>query len=348
VFACAARRYWLGIFPCVREELNVWRRRAEQIPDGILRKAALDAILTKRDILEGAVAFAVLAPLASQRVVVRAITAFELAFDYLDTLMEMPNPDPIANTYSLGRALLSVFQSDLVHPAYYEHHLRRDDAGYLVRLVDTCRGAIGELPSHALTAGPASHSLAQIIRYQSLNHWPSHSPNDAFVAWSGTQSASELGLRWWETGAALGSQLMVLALIATAADPRARPERVAAIERAYFPWIGALSTLLDSVVDQQADRAENQQSLVDHYDSPQIAVERLRMITLKAVDAVSVLPDAEHHRLLLAAMAASFHATPQAATPEVGMMTRAVFEAMGSRPIPAFLLFRTRQALARK
>jgi hypothetical protein len=138
--------------------------------------------------------------------------------------------------------------------------------------------------------------------------------------------------------------LVVLALITSAADPTTKPERVATIERAYFPWIGALSTLLDSVVDQHADRAENQQSLVDHYRSPQIAAERMRMITLKAVDAISELPDAEHHRLILAAMAAFFHSTPQASKPEVGMVTRAVFEAMGTRATPAFLLLRARRA----
>jgi tetraprenyl-beta-curcumene synthase len=312
-----------------------------------LRKAALDAILTKRDILEGAVAFAVLAPPGMQRVVVRAITAFELAFDYLDTLMEMPNPDPIANTYRLGQALLAVFQPDLAHPAYYEHHSCGDDAGYLVRLVDTCRATIKELPSYAVTAGAATRALAQIVRYQSLNHRPSHSSNDAFAIWAGTQSAPELGLHWWETGAAVGSQLVVLALIASAADPATQPERVAAVERAYFPWIGALSTLLDSVVDQQADRDGDQQSLVDHYGSPQIAAERMRMITLKAVDAVSELPDAEHHRLILAGMAAFFHSTPQAATPEVSMVTRVVFEAMGTRATPAFLLLRARRAWMR-
>lgn len=344
MFACAARRYWLSIFPCAREELKAWRRSAEQIPDSALREAALDAILTKGDILEGAVAFAVLAPPATQRVVVRAITAFELAFDYLDTLMEMPTPDPIANTYCLGQALLAVFQPGLAHATYYEHHFCGDDAGYLVRLVDTCRTTIEELPSYAVIAGAASHALSQIVRYQSLNHQLSWGSDDAFAAWADAQSAPGLGLYWWETGAAVGSQLVVLALITSAADPTTKPERVAAIERAYFPWIGALSTLLDSVVDQQADRAENQQSLVDHYRSPQIAAERMRMITLKAVDAISELPDAEHHRLILAAMAAFFHSTPQASKPEVGMVTRTVFEAMGTRAIPAFLLLKARRA----
>ena len=348
MFASAARRYWLSIFPCAREELKAWKGSAEQIPDSALREAALDAILTKRDILEGAVAFAVLAPPAAQRVVVRAITAFELAFDYLDTLMEMPSSDPIANTYRLGQALLSVFRPEMTQLSYYEYHPCGDDAGYLMRLVDTCRATIEELPSYAVIADAASHALAQIVKYQRLNHQSSCGSDDDFAVWAGTQSAPGLGLHWWETGAAVGSQLVVLALITSAADPTTRPERVAAIERAYFPWVGALSTLLDSVVDQQADRAEAQQSLVDHYRSPEIAAERMRMITLKAVEAINELPDAEHHQLILAAMAAFFHSTPQASTPEVGIVTRAVFEAMGAQAMPAFLLLRARRTWTRR
>lgn len=347
MFACAARRYWLSIFPCARQELKAWKRSAEQIPDSKLRVAALDTISTKRDILEGAIAFAALAPPATQRVVVRAITAFELAFDYLDTLMEMPSPDPIANTFRLGQALLAVFRPDVTHPLYYEHHPCGDDAGYLVRLVDTCRATIEELPSCAVIADAASHALAQIVTYQSLNHRSSCGSDDDFAVWAGTQSAPGLGLHWWETGAAVGSQLVVLALITSAADPTTRPERVAAIERAYFPWIGALSTLLDSIIDQQADRAENQQSLVDHYRSPQVAAQRMKVIALNAVDAVSELPDAEHHRMILAAMAAFFHSNPQAAKPEVRVVTRGVFEAMGTQAIPAFLLLKARRAWTR-
>jgi hypothetical protein len=66
------------------------------------------------------------------------------------------------------------------------------------------------------------------------------------------------------------------------------------------------------------------------------------------VDAIGELPDAENHRLILAGMAAFFHSTPQAATPEVGIVTRAVFDAMGTRAIPAFILLRARRAWARE
>jgi tetraprenyl-beta-curcumene synthase len=346
-FTRAARQYWLSVFPSAQAELNAWCRRAEQIPDRVLRKAAFDGLFSKGVDLEGATAFAafVLPPL--QVKVVRAITAFEIAFDYLDSVVELPNQDPIANGRSLNRALLVALSPGARHLDYYRHLHRCEDAGYLEALVDTCQAALGSLPSFAAVAEPMYRALARITTYQSLNHGDANGSRHAFQSWACSQAEGGPGLSWWETAAAAGSQLSVLALIAAAGDPSMRPEHAEALEQAYFPWIGALSTLLDSVVDQQADRAENQQSLVDHYRSPQIAAERMRIITLKAVDAISELPDAEHHQLILSAMAAFFHSTPQASTSEVGIVTRAVFETMGNQAIPAFLLLRARRIWTR-
>ena len=347
-FTRAARQYWLSVFPRAQQELNGWCRRAEQIPDFVLRKAAFDGLLSKGVDLEGATAFAAFVSPPLQGKVVRAITAFEIAFDYLDSVVELPSQDPIANGRSLNKALLVAISPGAHHLDYYQHFPRCEDAGYLEALVHTCQVALCSLPSFAAVADPMCRALSRITTYQSLNHGDINGSRNAFQSWACSQTVEGPGLSWWETAAAAGSQLSVLALIAAAGDPTLRPEHAAALEQAYFPWIGALSTLLDSVVDQQADRAENQQSLVDHYRSPQIAAERMRMITLKAVEAISELPDAEHHQLILAAMAAFFHSTPQASTPEVGMVTRAVFEAMGTQAIPAFLLLRARRTWTRR
>ncbi len=345
-FACATSRYWLSIFPRARAESHRWQAYAARIPDRTLREAAFNALRTKSDVLEGATAFVVLAPPSMDTQLVRAITAFEIAFDYLDTVVELPNPDPVANTYSLGQALLAAFAPGTGHADYYAHNIGRDDAGYLSKLVDTCRSAVERLPAFDLVAQPVRRVLARIVRYQSLNHG-AHSSCEDFATWARSQTVPGSDLHWWETGAAIGSQLSVLALIAAAADPATREGRVRAIERAYFPWIGALSTLLDSVVDQHADRAEDQRSLIDYYSSPQVAAERLGLMALEARRAVLPLSDAPSHTLILAAMAAFFHSTPQALAPEVRLATRAVLDAMQDWTAPALFFFKTRRALAR-
>jgi tetraprenyl-beta-curcumene synthase len=314
----------------------------------VLRNAALDSLRTKSDDLEGAVAFAVFAHPRTRIQVVQAITAFEVAFDYLDTIVELPNPQPIINGRTLNQALLLAFEHGVPHPDYYASHTRQHDAGYLEDLVDTCRAGIASLPSFAAVAEPVHRALSRIVAYQSLNHGDARGSHDAFAQWARSQSAPGTYLRWWETAAAAGSQLSVLALIAAAADPTMSPERATALEHAYFPWVGALSTLLDSVIDQHGDSAEGQRSLIDYYTSPQEAAERLRTIAVEALRAIRPLPDAENHALILAAMAAFFHSAPQASSLDVGAVTQAVLDTMGSRAAPALLLFKARRALARR
>ncbi len=292
-------------------------------------------------------AFAVFVPPRTRLDAVRAIVALEVAFDYLDNVVELSNPDPIRNSRSLCQALHCMSEPGVAHPDYYEHHAAHDDGGYLETLVNTCRVALAKLPSYSIVAEPVRRSLSRIATYQSLNHGDADGSYDAFREWARSQSVPRTGLRWWEMGAAMGSQLSVLALIAAAADPTMQAERAVAIECAYFPWIGALSTLLDSVVDQRVDRAEDQRSLIDYYSSPEVTAMRLQLMAVEARRAIDPLADASNHTMILAAMAAFFHSSPQASAPEVSQVTRAVLEAFGGGGSSVLLFFRMRQALAR-
>lgn len=314
------------------------------IPDEALRNAALESLLIKRRDLEGAVAFAVYARRRSRRKLVQGITAWEIAFDYLDTVSELANPDPITNGQALNQALLTAVTPGASHPDYYARHTRADDGGYLAALVDTCRDALASLPAFDRIIAPAKRGISRIVAYQSLNHGDAHQRlHTPFADWAALQAVRGADLAWWETAAAAGSQLTVLALMTAAANPRLTTEQVEALENAYFPWIGALSTLLDSLIDQTTDRAEGQPNLIDHYRSPERVAKRLGEIAIEAVSRARALPDADHHTLLLGAMAAFFH--NQARSPDIRMATRAVLDAMGGTSTPALFIFRLRYGL---
>lgn len=344
-FASATHRYWFSIFACARAELRLWRQHAQRIPESTLRIAALDALHTKSDSLEGAVAFAAFVPPSARRDVVRTIAAFEIALDYLDNVVEMPNPDPILNARNLCGALHHLVGPRQSGQDYYKHNAAKDDGGYLQALMNRGRLSFASLPSSSVVADAMHAGLSRLAMYQSLNHGGPDVRGGAFRDWACSHSAPSTGLHWWETAAALGSQLSLLALIAAAGDLRTGRQRVAAIERAYHPWVGALSTLLDSVVDQCADEDEDQQSLVGYYRSPEVAARRLRMIAIEARRAVGQLADAADHIAILAAMAAFFHAQTQASTPEIRTVTQSVLDEVGGWGIPALLMFRLRRSL---
>jgi hypothetical protein len=226
-------RYLTRVLPFVRRDLAYWRERAREIPDPALRAHAC-ASLSKRGNIEGAALFAVLVPASRRRETVRALVAFQTAYNYLDTLCEQPSADPVANGRQLHRALLVALDPAAGHPDYYALHPQREDGGFLAVLVDTCRTALATLPSHAAVAAGAVAAAERIVSFQSLNLTERQGGHDALERWARRETPHGSGLAWWQTAGAGGSSLAVHALIATAARPDVTGRDVDAIAAAYF------------------------------------------------------------------------------------------------------------------
>jgi tetraprenyl-beta-curcumene synthase len=337
-FVRAAVSYWLTVFPRASWELRRWRRRAARISDSALRRAALEA-LEKRGNIEGAAAFAALVRGRRRRTVVRALVAYQAAYNYVDLLAEQPSVDPVANAQRLHEALLVALDPLAAHPDYYAMRPGCDDGGYLAEIVDACRAALNELPSRAAVAIPASRAAARIVAFQSF----SQAPCEQLEGWASTLAPADSGLAWWEAAAAAGSSLGVHVLIAAASEPRVSAERAGAIERAYFPWIGALHSLLDSLVDRAEDAATAQLSLVGFYRSPQEAATRMRWLTVRALEAARALPDPRRHQVLAAAMACHYLSAPELASGWGVESAQGVREALGGLATPALAIFRARR-----
>jgi tetraprenyl-beta-curcumene synthase len=345
VFARAAGRYWLSVFPGLRCELRRWQARAREIEDPVLRRLALEAQHDKRRSLEGAVAFAAFVPRAVQRPVITALTAYQVIFDYLDTVAEQPNRDPIRNGRQLNQALLAALEPQPTCLDYYAHNKHRCDSGYLEVLIQTCRDALAVLPSYATILVPARRAAKRIVVYQSLNHGDASGSHDAFAAWARKETEARTGLRWWETGAAAGSSLSVLALIGATADPDLTQQDSDALDAAYYPWISGLHTLLDSLIDRPEDHAgTGQRSLIDYYASPAEVATRLEMITIQAVRHARVLPNAYNHAMILAAMVSFYLSDPQASTPDAQPAKTRVLSAVGGLSVPTMFVMHARQA----
>ena len=355
-FTAAAARYWLSVYPHVLREARHWRGRAEAIPDAALRRLALSTQRQERGNLEGAAAFAVLAPRPQRARVVRAVVAFQAIYDYVDTLAEQPSADPAENGRQLHRALLSALdpdtgQPDPGQPDYYVHSLHKEDGGYLGELVDACRRAFGALPSHASITVPAQGAVQRIVAFQGLAHDGEDGHGDAwreFSDWADAQTPQGSGLLWWETAAGAASSLLVFALIAAAAQPSASEEDTSAITRAYFPWIGALHLLLDSLIDQKDDLRSGRYSLVDHYASSRELAVRLKAISAEAMRASEALPNGRQHGLILAAMASFYLSQPQASAPDGAPARAEILATLGERAAPAMCLFRLRGRRGRR
>ncbi len=346
-FLKAAGRYWLGVFPRIRYESRRWRQRAEAIPDPVLRRLALEAQQIKRGNIEGSAAFAVFAPATHRRDTLRAQVAFQSAYDYVDTLAEQPSHHPVANSRCLHQALLDTLDKDIGHADYYARFSHHNDGGYLEHIVDACRTALDTLPSRTSIAVPARRFTERIVAYQSLNLSEPQGGHRHLEQWALSETPLGTGLRWWETAASAGSSLGLFALIAAAAHPTLQPADATAIEQAYWPWIGALHSLLDSVVDEIEDTAVSQHSLLAYYTTPQEAAGRLQMLAHEALRAASSLPNPHEHQIILAGMASLYLTAPEASSPTAQLISRNVTETLGPITKPCMAVLNARRAADR-
>ncbi len=187
-----------------------------------------------------------------------------------------------------------------------------------------------------------------MITYQSLNHGDGNGWHDSFERWARASGRAHTRLRWWETAAAAGSTLDLFALIAAAADPALDPGVARMLGAAYFPWVGALHSLLDSLADQVEDLATGRRGLIDYYGSPDETADRIATIAGEAMSQVNELPGGHGHALIVAAMT-SFYLCDlsTSSSPHARLAAPAVLEAMGHFARPTMLILGARRTAGR-
>lgn len=344
-FLAAASRYWIGVYPVIRGELRRWRARAAAIPDPGLRELAFQAHGGKRGNLEGAAAFAVFAPRQYMVSLTRALVAFQGAYDYVDVLSEQPSEDTIASGYRLHLALVAALTPGGRQVNGYAHHPVEDDAGFLQSFTEACRAAVDSLPSYGATAAHAIEGARRIAVYQGLNNWGAGGGPKEYARWAREETPAQSGLRWWETGAAAGSSLSIFAALAAAADTLVGPTQAAAIDAAYFPWIGALHTLLDSLVDHPADVLAGHHTLVGHYRCADETAGRMHQIAEASMHRAGALPHGHAHQMLLAAMSCFYLVAPEALLDHAALARMQIIAAIGDLAGPTMAIMRARQKL---
>jgi tetraprenyl-beta-curcumene synthase len=344
-FLPAAVRYWLTVFPAVRREVDGLRSQALRIPDPTLRTLALAALREERGNLEGAAAFAAFLPGTQRLRVVRALVAFQAAYDYADALSEQPTLQPMSNALRLHRALAAALSPCRLAGDYYSRSLAGDDGEYLTGLVERCASVVCGLPSYSAVAALTQAAARRIAIYQSLNLNESQGGRGALERWARARGGGHdehSGLRWWEAAAAAGSSLVVFALIAAAASPGLEAGQARALANAYFPWIGALHTLLDSLADRSEDAQSGYRSFIDYYDSPAEAARRLQALACASLRMARTLPHGVRHSLILAAMVSFYVSSAEPRCPCARLARPLLLAAMGRLGRPSLLVMRAR------
>lgn len=282
-------------------EVRAWRTRARLIPDAPVREDALGALEHKLTHIVGAGLFAIL-PGRRDRRLLRALLAYEIIIEFLDNAHERAATE--RNGLQLHRALVEALDTSAPISDYYRHHPWKDDGGYLRALVEACRKACSGLARYPQARPLLVAGARRCGGVQSLNH-EADSPRrrTALHAWSLAHFPGEHEVSWWELTAAASSSLPVHALLAVAATPSNDMVRV---YDAYVPWIAAVSTLLDSYVDELRDEAASAHSYIAYYASREVAVARMSELIRRSVHEASSLPAGHRHAVIAACMVAMY------------------------------------------
>ena len=316
-------------------ELRSWRGRAAAIPNGSIRQDALEAIDKKRDNVEGASLFSIL-PKHRDRRLLRLLVAYQVMWDFLDSVSERGARTGQENGRQLHRALVEALDPGAPISDYYLYHPWKDDGGYLLALVTACRSACSELPSYGQVRSLVLDSVERCA-VQCLNHeHDSERRHTAMKEWAKRElHREESGLSWFELTAAAGA-CMPHALLALAAEPSCERKETEAVYRTYFPWVSLAISMLDSYVDREEDAANGDHSYLAYYPTESAAFERLIEIIRRIVSDAASLPHKHRHTVLIGGVVATYLTTNAANAPSARAVTRELGRAGG--PLTRMLL----------
>ena len=306
-------RYWSTVAPQVHKQLERWERHTEQITDSTLQEVAVENIREEGFNAQATATLATLAPSKHRSSVVEAIVGLQIIYDYLDSLLERPLPNPLEDGRHLYRALVDAVVLDIPPSGnYYPNSLQPDDGGYLEELVSVVRSALGRLPRAPAIAEAAKHAAIRCAEAQARAHAVSALGDEQLELWA-RSNAVDTSLQWREfLAGAVSSGFALHALTVAAANPRTSPEQALAIDEVYLP-ICALTTLLDGLVDYEQDmRRTGKPGYIRYYEDHDALSHGLKSVIHHAAAHMRDVPNGGYHLMTVVGVAAYYLSAPTA------------------------------------
>ncbi|GAB7056535.1 tetraprenyl-beta-curcumene synthase family protein [Paenibacillus sp. YK5] len=303
-------RVYRHVLPAVREQLDHWRSKAEQIPDAELRKQAINSLTSKQFHCEGGAVYAA-ANLSMRHILIPLIAAFQTISDYLDNLCDRSTSLDPEDFRRLHQSMLDAVDPSAPLHDYYEFHKEQEDGNYLNELVKTCQASIRMLPSYAPAASSVRELVSLYCDLQVYKHMAKPLREDALLSWWEMHRERYPSIGWNEFAAATGSTLGVFVLFLAASEPELSPETVRNIHVAYFPYICGLHILLDYLIDQEEDAIGGDLNFCSYYDNMDKTVERIALIVKEAKRTSERLEHAAFHRMIIEGLLALYLSDPK-------------------------------------
>lgn len=237
------------------------------------------------------------------------MTAMQIAVDYLDSLGEESGGDPLADGLSLHRAICDAVSPGAPTGDWYGHRPQREDGGYLAALVAACREEVAGLPAIEVVAPRLRRAARRCGEGQSHTHAAAAQGAAELERWAGGLECPD-GYLWWEVAAGASSSVAAHALLAAAADPEMTAEEAGWIDAVYFPPVGALTVLLDDLIDREDDLRSGEHNYLSYCASDLRAANRIGLLADRASAGIRRLRGGRRHRAILSGVAGFYLSAP--------------------------------------
>jgi tetraprenyl-beta-curcumene synthase len=344
--AAATRELVWGL-RAVSGEVHQWRRLARSIPDAPIRADALESLDRKRTHADGAALFWIL-PRRRKRTLLRLLVAYEVMWDYLDSVSERGAQAGERNARQLYSALIHALDLDAETFDYYLYHPWGDDAGYLAELVAACRRGCRALPAYEDVRELLQRETARAL-VLGVNHELDPTRRDATLRrWAEQEYPGHSEASWFELASAASASLTVHAVLALASETPCPSEELERVYSAYFPWVSAIGTMLDSYVDEQEDLVHGNHIYISHYPNRADGLRRITEMVSRSTLEARRLNRGHRHAVIASCMVAMYLSKDSARADSMRADTRVMIQAGGTLALlmwPILRLWRIAYAL---
>lgn len=315
-------RYVFQVFPLVKKELRKWSEYVQAKAEPILAEQALESIKHKSFHCLGGSIYA-LYPGVNSQAAIEFIVAYQTLSDYLDNLVDSLKVESEQAFQQLHLAMHEALEEGSFSD-YYRDYPYKDDGGYIVELVKTCRKNITKLPSYRAIKDDIIWLAKLYSQLQTYKHLSQNRREEKLLGWAETHLNEYPEISAWEFMAATGSTLGIFCLYAEAFSPGLTSTHVQKIKEVYFPWIDGLHILLDYFIDIVEDRETKQLNFVEYYKDDYEVAQRLQLFLTKSLEETKTLPNGNFHKVVIQGLLAMYLSDPKGVLPETLNVTNSL------------------------
>ncbi|MDI6601991.1 MAG: tetraprenyl-beta-curcumene synthase family protein [Thermoanaerobacteraceae bacterium] len=304
-------KFIFRIFPMVDDELKFYINIAENMPDEVLSKQALNSIYTKKFHCQGGSIYS-LYPGTDMAKMVHFIVAYQTISDYLDNLCDRAGVYDEMAFKNLHLAMRDALLPDDSYNDYYKYYPYKSDDKYLIRLVNECKKVISCLPSYDVIRDKIIYFSELYSDLQVYKHLSPDIRERKMKEWFSQYTVNYPGISGWEFAAASGSTLGVFVLVAAAFKDELTKREAEKIFNAYLPWICGLHILLDYYVDLFDDIKSHDLNFISYYRDVKESEERLKYFYANSVNYAKTLKYFYFHQMVIDGLLALYLSDPKA------------------------------------